>query len=123
MNTQFFPPSDSAHMAARDRLLLYTRGMDIDPEGGLALALESLRRAGPDAEPEKAMRELFALIQESGHSPLMPGENDQPLVSAPPMSRVTLLPRDMEPLSFSAAVKKWIYSLVSPQKHHREGRS
>ena len=123
MNTQFFPPPDSARMATRDRVLLYTRGMDIDPEGGLALALESLRRSGHDATPEKAMRELFALIQESGYSPLVPGENNAPLVSSPPMSRVTLLPKDMEPLSFFAAVRKWFYNLVRPRKQHEEGRS
>ena len=123
MNTQLFQPAENARMAARDRVLLYTRGMDIDPEDGLALALESLRRAGPGATPEKAMLALFSLLQEKEHALPMPGANNEPLVSVPPISRVTLLPKDMEPLSFSTAFMQWLRAITSRPKNNKEGRS
>ncbi len=49
MNTSPGHSLNSKRLFARDRVLLYTRGMDIEPEDGVALALESLRRAGRNA--------------------------------------------------------------------------
>ena len=120
MNTARFPFTDSSLFSARDRVLLYTRGMNIDPEGGLTLALESLRRAGSQATPDSAMRELFALVEEQDHSILMPGTDDASLTSAPPINRTVLLPEDMEPLSLSVALIKWLRNRFPPKQGREE---
>lgn len=96
---------DSKSLLARDRVLLYTRGMDIAPEDGVALALESLRRAGHGVGPDVVMEELFGLLREHGALPAL--ENGEtPLISAPPINRRILLPKDMDPLSLTAAVAR-----------------
>lgn len=107
MNTNRAHTPDSKGIVARDRVLLYTRGMDIEPEEGVGLALESLRRAGRGAGPDKVMEELFGLLRENGGPPVVTGSEAAPLVCAPPMNRKTVLPKDMEPLSLTAAIIKW----------------
>lgn len=114
MNTLPQPP-DARRFAARDRVLLYTRGMNIPAETGIALALESLRRVGPDAGPDAVMSELFAVLREHGHSPAIPGPEDCPLASSPPLNRTRVLPRDIEPLSLTTAILKWLRSLTTPK--------
>ena len=111
---------DNKRLIARDRLLLYTRGMDIDLEDGVALALESMRRAGKDAGPDTVMEELFGILRERGHSPVIPGANGLPLASAPPMNRKTVLPNNMEPLSLTAAFRKWAWALTARITGKRE---
>ncbi|SBV95672.1 hypothetical protein KL86DPRO_10910 [uncultured delta proteobacterium] len=98
---------DTKSLVARDRVLLYTRGMDIEPEDGVALALESMRRAGRGAGPDKVMAELFGLLRENGGPPAVAGGESLPLVCAPPLNRRTVLPKDMEPLSLTTAIIKW----------------
>ncbi|CAK7011168.1 MAG: hypothetical protein DELT_02090 [Desulfovibrio sp.] len=51
--------------SGRDRVLLYTRGMNLSPVRGVALALRSLRRAGEDAPAAIIMSELFATLREN----------------------------------------------------------
>lgn len=111
MNPHLTPPPDPKSLIARDRVLLYTRGMDIPPESGVALALESMRRAGPGAEAEKVMEELFATLRENNAFPIIAGQQSSFLVSAPPLNRRTVLPRNMEPLSFTAALVRWFKAL------------
>jgi len=111
MNPYLTPPPDPKSLIARDRVLLYTRGMDIPPESGVALALESMRRAGPDAEAEKVMEELFAALRGKNTFPIIAEQQNSFLVSAPPINRRTVLPRNMEPLSFTAALRRWIRNL------------
>lgn len=114
MNT--FPQlPDTRSLVARDRVLLYTRGMDIPAEKGVALALESLHRSGQDAGPDAVMSELFAVLREHGYLPAIPGPEDRLLTSAPPLRRMRVLPRDMEPLSLTTALMKWFRSLTSPR--------
>ncbi|MCC8194837.1 MAG: hypothetical protein LIP28_09360 [Deltaproteobacteria bacterium] len=112
MTTSFPALPDSKRLAARDRVLLYTRGMDIEPEDGIRLALESMRKAGDGAGPEKVMEELFTLLRENGRPPLIPDPDGTTLVSSPPVHRQTVLPKDMDPLSFSAALAKWVSGLA-----------
>lgn len=114
MNT-FPQPPDTRSLVARDRALLYTRGMDIPAEKGVALALESLQRAGLNAAPDTVMNELFAVLREHGYSPAIPGPEDRPLVSAPPLRRMRVLPHDIEPLSLTTALLKWFRSLMKPR--------
>lgn len=107
MNAYRAHTPSSKSLAARDRVLLYTRGMDIEPEDGVGLALESLHRAGHDAGPDKVMKELFGLLRENGGHPAVAENESAPLVCTPPMNRRTVLPKDMEPLSLTAAIIKW----------------
>ena len=117
MNVHLPQPPDSKSLAARDRALLYTRGMDISPEKGVALALESLRRAGPEADAGRVMGELFAVLREHDRSPIIPGlpvppdREGEPLACVPPINRTVVLPKDMEPLSLTAALAQWLRSL------------
>jgi hypothetical protein len=85
--------------------------MDMDPEDGVGLALESLRRAGRDAEPGKVMEELFALLRENRSPLTVSGAGSAPLPSVPAMNRRTVLPNAMEPLSLTAAIAKLFRAL------------
>lgn len=102
--------------AGRDRVLLYTRGMDLDPVHGVELALASLRRAGEGASPAKVMHELFSIMDSNGPT-LLPRDNQgRGLASTPPMNRRAMLPEDMDPLSITAYLKnrvaRWYASLT-----------
>lgn len=111
MNPHLTPPPDPKSLIARDRALLYTRGMDIPPEDGVALALEGMRRAGPGAGAEKVMEELFGILRERNTFPIITERQNSFLVSAPPINRRTVLPRNVEPLSFTAALSRWLKNL------------
>lgn len=111
MKTLFSQPPSPQSLAGRDRVLLYTRGMDIDPEDGVSLALQSLRRAGHNAAPARVMGEMFALLRENAHSPRIQDADGNPLVSAPPLNRSRVVPKGVEPLSFSMAVARWFRSM------------
>lgn len=91
--------------AGRDRVLLYTRGMDLDPVHGVELALSSLRRAGEGASPGKIMGELFSILESKGPTLLPCDSQGRRLVSVPPMNRRAMLPEDMDPLSLTAYLK------------------
>lgn len=111
MSLQQSQSSGAKSLIARDRVLLYTRGMNIPPDMGVELALQSMRGAGPDAEASAVMEELFAILRETGMAAVMPEQRDEPIASAPPIHRTTVLPRDMEPLSFTAAALLWLRNL------------
>ena len=103
--------AETRKLAARDRVLMYTRGMDINPEAGVALALESLRRAGTDAGPDKVMEELFSLLQEKGPQIITDAEG-LPLVCAPAMNRRAMVAKDMETLSLTKALRSRLLDLA-----------
>lgn len=105
------PASVSAAFAGRDRALLYTRGMGIDPVESVALVLESLTRAGENAPPPVVMEELFLIAREKYAKPLLYDENGAPLVSAPPMNRTHVVARDVDPLSLSGALAAFFRKL------------
>ena len=109
--------AEAKRLAARDRVLMYTRGMDIDPETGIALALESLRRAGKNADPNKVMRELFNLLQEKGQSQFMTGTEGRLLVCAPAMSRRSMIAKDMEQLSLIEAIRSRFLGMIGLRKN------
>lgn len=105
--------AEARKLVARDRVLLYTRGMDIDPETGVALALESLHRAGADAGPDKVMGELFHILREKYHSRIMADDGKHPLASAPPLNRRAMVAKDMESFSFFGGLRARFRSLTA----------
>lgn len=116
MKTPFPRTLSAQSVAGRDRVLLYTRGMDINPEEGVSLALQSLRRAGDGAAPDKVMEELFALLREKDLPAHIESEDGVPFASTPPLNRRRVVPKDIEPLSFSMAVSRWFRSLPAALK-------
>ena len=92
------PDAAGLALQARDRVLLYTRGMELDPVRGVEIALESLRRAVSDREPEhplgvaEAMRALRAVLAEHGLKPEVEAPGGGRLVSGPPLQRSPMVP-------------------------------
>lgn len=93
------PPADKAlALQARDRVLLYTRGMGLEPLAGVELALESLHRAVSDREPgypldvAEAMRALRAVLAEHGLMPEVEAPGGGRLVCSPPLQRSPMAP-------------------------------
>jgi hypothetical protein len=93
-------------LRARDRVLLYMGGMDVEPILGLEIALDSLRRAGPQAGPAAAMRELYDLLQGRGLSSRITDADGQLLCSVPPMNRSRMIPEEMDRLPFLTSLKR-----------------
>lgn len=110
------PMQEDNAARARDRVLLYTRGMAVDPVLGLELALESLRRAeraGPkDDGIHTAMNELHALLREKGIDLEVPDERGAPLRSAPPMTRRPMVAEEMDRSPLRRLAKKLLALFV-----------
>ncbi|MCH5277428.1 MAG: hypothetical protein J1E80_06285 [Desulfovibrionaceae bacterium] len=95
-------PSDDMSLAlrARDRALLYTRGMGLEPLSGVELALESLRRAAGGTKGDspcpwdaaRVMRALWAVLEDHGLRPGVDAPDGGPLVSSPPLQRSPMVP-------------------------------
>lgn len=86
---------EPGRFAARDRVLLYLRGLETDELASLELAAECLRRAGPDAGPRQAMRELRQLLREKAAAN---GDDVSavPRRSYPPLNRQAMVSPGME---------------------------
>jgi len=81
-----------------DRLILYAKGLELPPESGLELVLETLRllrESGRAPEMETAMDEFRRLLHERRLSPEGSGEFG-PDFCAPPLNRRPMLPEEME---------------------------
>lgn len=109
--TRSLHPAASA-FAGRDRVLLYTRGMNLTPAKGVTLALRSMRRAGENAPPAKIMRELFLTLEENNFPLTLSDEKGEPLVSSPPINRRPMIAEEMIHFSIGGALKAWFFSLV-----------
>ncbi len=92
-------------VSARDRVLLYTRGMDVAPLLSLELALESLRRADP-ADPDIVMRELHSLLREHKIGQHLAGCDGAHLRSTPPMIRRPMIAEEMDRIPLLTALKR-----------------
>lgn len=83
------PCSARDMLKARDRMILYTQCLEIEPLLGLELTLSSLRRTshtyGAPGIPQ-AMRELRGLLREQNIGPLLPDDANRVLHSAPPLT-------------------------------------
>ncbi|MDR0882825.1 MAG: hypothetical protein LBP55_09865 [Candidatus Adiutrix sp.] len=100
---------------ARDRLLLYVRGMDVPPLLSLELALEGLRRASAGAEPltiTGAMRELHSLLREKGLHTSWVEKYGPPPSSMPPFNRSSMVAEGLE-LSLTRRLGHWLAKLLT----------
>ncbi len=82
ISTVFAPPGDAREterVQACNRLLLYMRGLDIRAQPSLQLAMESMRRAGPDADIGQIMAEMHGLLREHGVDLRVNDEQGRPL--------------------------------------------
>ena len=104
---------DASAFAGRDRVLLFTRGMDIDPVDSVDLALESLKRAGENASPEKVMRECYAILDERFPRVTLTNPDGSMLTSAPPMNRRTMIARDMDQFSLTAPLVRFLRKIIA----------
>jgi hypothetical protein len=133
---------DAALSLARDRALLYTRGMDIDAVHSVEVALKSLRRSqaveilpdganggqSPDAHgTARVMTALFAIAEEM-HLPLfITDARGNRLVSAPPMNRRPMIADPIGNPGIVSGIRRGLSSLRraltgggKPQKPGRE---
>ncbi len=93
---------DEPRAIACDRVLLYTRGLDVDPLRAVDLAREALRRAGPEADTADVMDALTAVLAEpaardadASHALEATDGEGRPLCSWPPLNRRPMVPEDM----------------------------
>lgn len=98
------PQHAKTAFAGRDRALLYTRGMDVDPLESVDLVRQSLAEAGPEASPGEVMEKLFALLRKTRREPVVLNDDDRPVVCSPPMNRSVVLAKDMEQLSLCGMI-------------------
>jgi len=108
------PERDGARLHACDRVLLYVRGMDVDPLTGLEYALDSLRRADPQSGPAGAMRALHDLLRENGLSAGLADADGQLLRSMPPMNRRPMVAEEMDRLPLLTFVRRLLGKPADP---------
>lgn len=133
------PREEEAMARTRDRVLLYTRGLGVEPFLSLDLALESLRRAdarkkdlsSPDtaatpapfseasgasvADMERAMEALYGLLREKDICLGYVDTRGEPLRSAPPMNRRSMIAEEMDRSPLRRILKR-LESLTRPGK-------
>ena len=118
--------SDLESLIARDRALLYIRGMDIDAVHSVEVALRSLRHSqsvtalqnethrmeNPDThETDRVMTSLFAIMEEMNLPlPVTDGLGNR-LVSAPPMNRRPMIAEPIDKLSLFSGIRRALSSL------------
>lgn len=110
----------------RDRVLLYARGLELDPVLAVELALESMREAGladgdcaadtdglarraPGAESPclpRVMSGMRRLLHERGGNGRVTDAKGRLLASMPPLNRRPMLPEEMDRSPVKRALKK-----------------
>jgi len=107
-----------AQRAARDRVMLYIRGLDLHPAKGLRLAAESMEAA--PSSPEEAMDALEKVLGEEGLLPGLPGERGQNIRSFPPLNRSVMVAEEMDRIpwrtSFFRFLRRWRRELFGREK-------
>jgi len=107
-----------AQRVARDRVMLYIRGLDLPPAKGLRLAAGSLEEA--PSSPEEAMDALEMLLSEERLLPGLPGERGQNIPSFPPLNRSVMVAEEMDRIpwrtSFFRFLRRWRRELFGREK-------
>ena len=106
--------------AGRDRVLLYTRGMEIDPIAGVDLALESLKRAGDSSPPSEVMGKLYEILDEKNYSFILKNSDGSHLKSVLPINRRHVIANDMAKFSFSAALFSYFRNIFMKTRKKSE---
>ena len=87
-------------LVIRDRLLLYVRGLDIDAELSLELALEAARRARAVSDEKgmgsEAMDALWEILRERGLSPEQKNNGGPYLCSTPGLNRCSMIAEELD---------------------------
>lgn len=111
-----FPPHlpDERGQRSRDRVLLYTRGMEISPGESVELARECLRRAGGRASGAEAMDILRGLLIERGLAHGALDEKGRRLLSAPPMNRRPMIVEHLDRAPWLTALRHGLNRLLHP---------
>ena len=95
----------------RDRILLYARGLNLSPRESVELALESLKRCSSDhPDYEEALVCLHAILAEKGRE-LIPGDDAPHLMSAPGMTRSSMLAEELDRTPWISIFKKTLSRL------------
>ncbi|MDD2453901.1 MAG: hypothetical protein PHS90_08435 [Synergistaceae bacterium] len=98
-----------AQRAARDRVMLYIRGLDLPPSKGLRLAARSMEEE--PSSPGEAMDALELLLDKEGLLPGLPGERGQNIPSFPPLNRSVMVAEEMDRVpwrtSFFRFLRRW----------------
>ena len=100
----------------RDRVLLYVRGLDIDPEVSLEVALETVRRSG-GGDIRRAMESLREILAERELLPpafdKFPADEDR-LKCVPEMNRCSMIAEEMD-------TRLWrrLFRLLMPSRRAR----
>lgn len=107
----------------RDRVLLYARGLDLEPVLAVDLALESMRktglgRGGPEAGAQnnalpEVMAEFRRLLEGQESSLRVADASGAPIVSMPPLNRRPMLPEEMDRSPVRRALKR-VSALLGP---------
>jgi hypothetical protein len=113
---------DMESLLARDRVLLYIRGMDLNTVHSAELALKSLRRAGstiplakdgtpvPEAERQsptvEVMDSLYTIMRDMAVPLYITDEHGKKLTCAPPMNRRAVIAQPMNTLRLLPQFKR-----------------
>lgn len=124
------PPLDERGQRARDRVLLFVRGMELPPLESVDLARESLNRSGTGVPPAEAMRVLRELLAERGLAHSLLNSRGERQLSAPPMNRHSMIAEELDRKPWLTALRRAVQRLTdlfrcrnaeSGGKDHRHG--
>ncbi len=104
-------PRREMDLRVRDRILLYARGLDLDPKESVDLALESLKRCpSPHPSYAEAFASLHAILKERGKELLQDGEIPQ-MQPVPDIRRSSMLPEELDRTPWLNIFKKSLHNL------------
>lgn len=115
------PPPDERGQRARDRVLLFVRGMDLPPLESVDLARESLNRSGTDVPPAEAMRVLRELLAERGLAHSLLNSRGERQLSAPPMNRRPMIAEELDRKPWLTALRRVFHRLTDLFRCRNDG--
>ena len=92
---------------ARDRVLLYVRGLNLPPFQGLDLAVESLAKTGPSSTAD-AMDALLDVLQAHGLDRGLLDKEGKHVASVPPLNRSVMVAEPLDMLPWKTALARFI---------------
>ncbi|MBP3730682.1 MAG: glucans biosynthesis glucosyltransferase MdoH, partial [Mailhella sp.] len=104
-------PRREMDLRVRDRILLYARGLDLDPKASVELALESLKRC-KSTHPTyaEAFSCLHAILEEKGEELLQDGRIPQ-MQPVPDITRSSMLAEELDRTPWLSIFKKTLNNL------------
>lgn len=99
---EFVRPDDMEEclrLNACARMLLYARGLNLDSQSGLELAIESLHRAGGCGDVGEIMAVMHDILRERGPQFIVTDRDGGSLTVVPPIDRKSMVARETKCLS------------------------